>query len=98
MALQQKETLNLDPQQQQMLVALVLLHEKHPEKRFSYPKISDTVREQTKNKIVPTLKELQMAKWPLIDQGLIRDEGIGFIPTQEGIQFYHRNKQRMSLH
>lgn len=95
---QKQEVLRLDPPQEHMLVALVLLHEQHPERRFSYPAISDKVRDHTQNKVVPTLRELQLAKRPLLDHGLISDEGIGFVPTAYGVKFFQQNRRVLAVH
>lgn len=95
---QRKEVLELNHAEQHMLTALVRLHEKQPERKWNYPNISDEVRNYTKNKVVPTLHELHLAKPKLLEQGLVYDAEIGFVPTPAGIKFFRENKHKMMLH
>jgi hypothetical protein len=77
---------NLDLVQERILKGLNSLCEKKPGQCFSYPAISDEVRDQTKGQVVLTLRELQMSKRPLLDNGFIDDRGIGFVLTDKGKQ------------
>lgn len=80
----------LDPVQQHMLAALVLMHEENPGWCSNYPMIRDKVYNHTEGKVELSIDQLREARRSLIKSGLIADGGIGFTATEQGCDTYYR--------
>jgi hypothetical protein len=77
---------SLDPVQEHMLGAIIRLDESRPPGyHHPYPMIHDEAR---RHKVELDMADLRKAKRPLIERGLIADNGCGFKATPEGVQFY----------